>query len=108
MNVEVYINKVLSIALACGDKMLGSNWTYQQDSARPCIHHLTQEWCAKHFPDFISKKRWPPSSPDLCSFDYSLWNELAQCMNWNQIRTKTTLIEEINRSIIKVDKKKEF
>ena len=57
MNAEVYINEVLPIAMECGDKMLGSNWTYQQDSTRPHIHHLTQEWCAKHFPDFISKKR---------------------------------------------------
>ena len=45
MNVEVYINEVLPIALECGDKMLGGNWTYQQDSATPHIHHLTQEWC---------------------------------------------------------------
>ena len=33
MNVEVYINEVLPIALKCGNKMLGSNRTYQQDSA---------------------------------------------------------------------------
>ena len=106
MNAEVYINEVLPIALECGDKMLGSNWTYQQDSARPHIHYLTQEWCAKHFHDFISKKRWPPNSPDLCPLDYSLWNELAQCMNWDQITTKTTLIEEIKRSVKKVDKER--
>ena len=27
-------------------------------------------------------------------------------MNWNQLRTKTMLIEEVKRSIIKVDKKR--
>ena len=43
MNAEIYINEVLPIALECGDKMLGSNWIYQQDSATPHIHHLTQE-----------------------------------------------------------------
>ena len=36
-NAEVYI---LSIAFECGHKMLGSNWTYQQDDARSHIHHL--------------------------------------------------------------------
>ena len=56
MNSEVYINEVLPIVLECGDKMLGSNWTYLQDSARSHIHHLTQEYCAKHFPNFTSKK----------------------------------------------------
>jgi len=106
MDAEVYINEVLPIALECGDKMLGSDWTYQQDGAKPHTHHLTQEWCTKHFPDFIPQKRWPPNSPDLCPLDYSLWNELAQCMNWDRITTKATLIEEIKRSVTKVDKKK--
>ncbi|CAF2225095.1 unnamed protein product [Rotaria magnacalcarata] len=106
MDAEVYINEVLPIALECGDKALGDDWTYQQDGARPHKHHLTQEWCAKHFPDFIPEKRWPPNSPDLCPLDYSLWNELAQCMNWDRITTKATLIKEIKRSVTKVDKKK--
>lgn len=105
MDAEVYINDVLPIALECGDKMLGSDWTYQQDGARPHTHRLTQEWCVENFPDFISKERWPPNSPDLCPLDYSLWNELAQCMNWHRITTKATLIEEIKRSVAKVDKK---
>ena len=105
MNAEVYTSEVLPIVLECGDKMLGSNWTYQDDSATPHIHHLTQEWCAKHFPDFIFKKRWLANSPDLYSLDYSLWNELTQCMNWNQIGAKTMLIEEIKHSITKVDQK---
>ena len=106
MNAEVYINEVLPTALECGDKMLESNWTYQQDSARLHILHLTQEWCAKHFPDFVSKKRWPPNSPDLYPLDHSLWNELTRCMNWNQITTKTILIEQIKRSITNVDKQR--
>ncbi|CAF1556573.1 unnamed protein product [Rotaria magnacalcarata] len=105
MDAEVYINEVLPIALECGDKALGDDWTYQQDGARPHKHNLTQEWCAKHFPDFIPEKRWPPNSPDLCPLDYSLWNELAQCMNWDRITTKATLIKEIKRSVTKVDKK---
>ena len=65
MNAEVYINEVLPIALECGDKMLGSNWTYQQDGAKPLIHHLTQEWCAKYFHNFIFKKR-PSPIPLIC------------------------------------------
>ena len=73
MDPEVYINEVLPIALEYDDKMSGSNWTYQQDGAKPHIHHLTEEWRAKHFHDFIFKKRCPPpNSPDLCPLDYSL------------------------------------
>ena len=57
MNAEIYINEALPIALECGDNMLGNNWTYEEDSTTPHIHHLTEEWCAKRFPDFICKKR---------------------------------------------------
>ncbi|CAF2115393.1 unnamed protein product [Rotaria magnacalcarata] len=108
MDAEVYINEVFPIALECGDRMLGSDWTYQQDGARPHTHRLTQEWCAENFPDLISKERWPPDSPDLFPLNYSLWNELGQCMNWNRITTKATLVEEIKRSVAKVDKKTIF
>ncbi|CAF1940983.1 unnamed protein product [Rotaria magnacalcarata] len=43
MDAEVHINEVLPIALECGDRMLGSDWSYQQDGARPHPHRLTQE-----------------------------------------------------------------
>ena len=43
INAKVYINEILPIALKCGDKMVGSNWTSRQDSARSYTHNLTQE-----------------------------------------------------------------
>ena len=49
INAEVYINEVLLIALECGDKILGSNWTYQQDDARSHIHPLTQRMMCQTF-----------------------------------------------------------
>ena len=39
------------------------------------------------------------------SLDYGLWNEWVHCINWNQIRTQTMLIEGRKRSITKVGKK---
>ena len=106
MDAERYIDDILPIALKSGNKMLGNNWTYQQDGARPHTHRSSQKWCADHFPNFISKDRWPPNSPDLCPLDYSLWNELAESMDWKNITTKTTLIDEIKRSVKKIEKEK--
>ncbi|CAF4651048.1 unnamed protein product, partial [Rotaria magnacalcarata] len=60
---------------------------------------------ADHFPAFIPKIRWPSNSPDLCPFDYSLWNELGQVMDWNYVIAKATLIEEIKQSVKKLKKK---
>ena len=38
MNAERYIDEILPIALKYGNKMLGSDWTNQQDGARPHTH----------------------------------------------------------------------
>lgn len=97
-----YIKEVLPVALKYGNKLLGNDWTFQQDGARPHIHHLTQKWCRDHFPSFINKDRWPPNSPDLNPLDYCIWDELANGMNWDQISTKSDLIDELKRATKKV------
>ena len=57
MDAQRYINEILPIALESGNRMLGNDWTYQQNGTRPHIHHLSQKWFADHFPSFISKDR---------------------------------------------------
>ena len=83
-----YIREVLSVALKCGNQTLGSRWTFEQDGARPDIHHLTQQWSEKNFPSFINKDQWPPSSPDLNLLDQAIWDELAQALNWDSLVEK--------------------
>ena len=41
LNHEKYIKHVLPVVLQCGNKIIGSNWTYQQDGARAHTHHLS-------------------------------------------------------------------
>ena len=43
MNAEVYVNEVLPIVMECGHKILGSDWTYEEDSGRVHIPHLAQQ-----------------------------------------------------------------
>jgi hypothetical protein len=38
-----YFEEVLPVALKYGNKVFGNDWTFQQDGARPHIHHLTQQ-----------------------------------------------------------------
>ena len=103
MDHKRYIDEILPIALKSDRKMLGNNWTYQKDGAQPHTHYLSQKWCAEHFFVFIPKDRWSPNSPDLCPFDYGLWNELAKAINWNRATTKMILIEEIKRAVKKIE-----
>jgi hypothetical protein len=72
-----YIEEVLRVALEYGDKTFGEDWTFQHDGAMSHIHHLTQQWFRSHFPSFIDKDCWPPTSPDLNPLYYCIWDELA-------------------------------
>ena len=69
-------------------------------------HRLRQKWCVDHFPDFIPKSLWMLNSLDLCPLDYSLWNDLAETMNWDRATAKDTLTDEIKRSVKKNQKRK--
>jgi len=40
-----YIQKVLPVAFKYGNKNFGEHWTFEQDGAKPHVHHLTQKWC---------------------------------------------------------------
>ncbi len=99
---DCYIKKVLPVALKYGNKTFGDDWTFQQDGAKPHQHHLTQQWCQNNFPSFINKDRWPPNSPDLNPLDYSIWDELVNAIDWNKVKSKTTLIQQLKSSVKKV------
>ncbi|CAF1074311.1 unnamed protein product [Didymodactylos carnosus] len=98
----VHIEKVLPVAKKFGAKMFGDGWTFQPDNASAHKHHLTQEWCRRHLPSFISKERWPVNSPDFNPLDYSIWNELVQAMDWRKVTTKLTLITELKPAVKKI------
>ncbi|CAM4828437.1 unnamed protein product [Rotaria magnacalcarata] len=73
-----------------------------QDGAKPHQHYLTQQWCRNNFPSFIDKDCWPPNSPDLNPLDYSIWDELANAIDWNKVKSKSTLIQQLNSSFKKI------
>ncbi len=97
----VCIKKVLPVALKYGNQVFGSDWIFQQDGAKPHSHHLTQQWCRDNFPSFIDKDHWPPNSSDLNPLDYSIWDELVNAINWDKVKSKTSLIEQLKSSVKK-------
>ncbi|CAF1247066.1 unnamed protein product [Didymodactylos carnosus] len=65
INHQRYINDIFPIALKDGRKLMGDQFTFQQDSAPAHKDHHTQAWCKDHFWDFWQASRWPPNSPDF-------------------------------------------
>ena len=91
----VYIEKVLPVALKYGNEVLGSDWIFEEDGAKSHSHYLTQQWCWDNFPTFINSENWPLNSSDLNPLDYSIWDEPVNAINWDQVKSKTALIEQI-------------
>ena len=104
INHQRYIDEILPIALKDGQKLMGKQFTYQQDGATAHTDRHTQKWCKDNFWDFWPKSRWPPNSPDLNPLDYSMWQELCLHMNWDRIQNKKTLIAQIHAGVKKIRK----
>ena len=98
----IYIEKVLPVALKYGNEVWGSDWIFEEDGAKPHSHYLTQQWCPDNFPTFINSENWPPNSPDLNPLDYSIWDELVNAINWDEVKSKTGLIQQIKLAHKKV------
>ncbi len=87
-----------------GNKIFGNDWTFQQDGAKPHIHHLIQQWCQDNFPAFIDKDHWPYNSSDLNLLDYCIWDKFVKVIDWNRATSKATMIQELKRAVKKFDK----
>ena len=99
---DYFIKKVLPVALKYGNKIFGDDWIFQQDGAMPRQHYLTQKWCQENFQSFIDKDHWPPNSPDLNPLDYSIWDEFVKVIDWNKVKSKVTLIQQLKSSVKKI------
>ena len=91
----VDIGKVLPVELKYGNRVLGSDWIFQQDGAKPHSHYLTEQWCRDNFPTFINGENWPPNSPNLNPVDDSIWDELLNVINWDEVKSKKASIQQI-------------
>ena len=99
---DYYIKKVLPVALKYGNKVFGDDWIFQQDGTMPRQHYLTQKWCQENFPSLIEKDHWPPNSPDLNPLDYSIWDEFVKVIDWNKVKSKATLIQQLKSPLKKI------
>ena len=78
LNQENYRNDILvgSLLLWAKEHFKKHPWPIQRDSAPSHEAKKTQEWLSANVPNFISKKEWPPLSPDLNPLDFGIWGYL--------------------------------
>ena len=76
INQENYRNNILDgVLLPWAKKHFKKHpWTFQKDLAPSHGAKKTQEWLSANVPFFISKKEWPPSSPDLNPLHFGIWS----------------------------------
>ena len=73
---------------------------FQQDSATCHMSNMSMELIESFFPDrVISKKTWPPKSPELTSLDFSLWGLLKDRVYANKPCTLQDLKDNISAEI---------
>jgi len=78
INANYYIDNLLPKPVEDAYALLGNTFVFQQDGAPAHRAMPTQEWLAKHCPDFIDKDSWPPNSPDLNPLDYCMWGAMLE------------------------------
>jgi len=64
------VNDLLPKLIEDCEKLLPTNFVFQQDGAPAHSSRVAQEWIELHSPEFVKKDEWPPNSPDLNPLDY--------------------------------------
>ena len=104
LNGSMYCDQLLPFYKAEGDRLFGhQNWCLQQDGASSHSDKRAQNWCREHLDSFIPKDRWPPNSPELNPLDYSIWDRVAQDINYQKVNTRDDLKRENKKSCQKID-----
>ena len=82
-----------------------SDYVLQQDGAPARASKATQRLCAELFPNFISKERWPSTSPGLNPLDYFAWGFAQQRVNELQPKSVLDLQLAIEQAVSEIPPK---
>ena len=105
VDTEIYLQVMETVVLPWIKQVAHNRpWVWQQDSA-PChVSKRSLAWLEEHCYDFITKNKWPPSSPDLNPMDYFFWGVLENQINQCPHTTKASLIASVKEQCISIDR----
>jgi len=96
---DFYVEKVLPIVKRDGIQLIGENFIFQQDGAKPHTSGQTMEAIEKLGFSIIAPEKWPPNSPDLNPLDYFFWNEVEVHLKTKKFNNIAQLTQKIKESI---------
>jgi hypothetical protein len=90
-------------------------YIFTQDGAPSHTSKRAQDFCQQNFHDFLHKKEWPATLPDLNPCDYFLWGYLEQkvnCKSYDSIKQlKAALVmawHKLDQNMVKAACVQEF
>lgn len=101
-NADFYVSQVIPVVRAEGEKLIGSDFLYQQDGARAHTSKKSIEAFQKASISLLKGGDWPPNSPDLNPMDYFFWNQVAKHVPKRKYSNHKELAREIEKSIKRV------
>ena len=104
-NGDFYVKNVLPIVNRDGRRLIGDNFTFQQDGATCHTADISMATIEKLKFLVIPPNKWPPNSPDLNPLDYFFWNEVEERLKGQKYPTQASLVAAIKFKIREVPKK---
>ena len=68
-NEHFYSQKVIPIIKSDGLRLIGNDFMFQQDGARPHMSKMSENAFEKEDISLLKNNEWPPNSPDLSPMD---------------------------------------
>ena len=104
-DADFYIENVLPIVKKDGNRLIGLDFTFQQDGAKPHTSGTTIETIESMGFSLIGPDIWPPNSPDLNPLDYFFWDAVEVQLKTRTFNNVHELAQKIKESVKKISLK---
>ena len=101
-NADFYVSQVIPIVKAEGERLIGSDFLFQQNGARSHTSKKSMEAFQNTGISLLKGGDWPPNSPDLNPMDYFFWNQVAKHVAKRKYSNRQELAREIEKIIKRI------
>ena len=104
-DADFYIENVLPIVKRDGNRLIGPDFTFQQDLAKHRTSKVTTEAIKSMGFSLIGPDIWPPNSPDLNPLDYFFWDAVEVQLKTKSFNNVHEIAQKIKECVKKISLK---